>query len=69
MVVASLLFGAGHLPYAFHLAGGADYVLAAFVILGNLPVGVAAGSAFILGGIELAMITHAVAGTVLAVLD
>jgi membrane protease YdiL (CAAX protease family) len=68
MVVASLLFGAGHLPYAFHVAGRPDGVLAVYIVLANLPVGLAAGSAFILGGIELAMLTHAVAGALLAVL-
>lgn len=66
--IAALLFGAGHLPIAFNLAGQAGWPLATFVVAANFPLGLAAGLAFARYGIELAMIMHAAAGLTIAAL-
>jgi hypothetical protein len=67
IVLAALLFGAGHLPAAFAagLAGSPQAV--ARIVLLNVPVGLACGALFWKHGLEHAMLAHFCADLVLHV--
>lgn len=56
-LVSAALFGAGHLPLALSLGGGATVV--AYTLLGNMLVGLLCGWLFFRHGFEQAILTHA----------
>lgn len=61
IVISSLMFGAGHLPIAVALAGGASLPLVAYVLVANASFGIIAGYLFWKRGLEAAIIAHMVA--------
>jgi hypothetical protein len=61
IVASAFVFGLGHLPLAFHLAGGLDLTLVLFVTGLNAAFGMLFGYLFWRWGLEAAMIAHAAA--------
>ena len=68
IVIAAVMFGAGHLPIAVALAGGASVALVAYVLVANASFGIIAGYLFWKRGLEAAIIAHMVAHVVMVVL-
>jgi hypothetical protein len=67
IVLAGLLFGAGHLPAAFAIGMAHTPVLVARIVLLNALVGLATGALFWKYGLEHAMLAHFCADLVLHV--
>jgi membrane protease YdiL (CAAX protease family) len=59
IVVSAIVFGAGHLPVAIALDGGASLPLVAHVIVANSIFGVVGGVPYWKKGLESAVIAHA----------
>jgi hypothetical protein len=60
IAASAFVFGLGHLPLAFHLAGGLDLTIVLFVTGLNAAFGLLFGWLFWRWGLEAAMISHAV---------
>ena len=60
IVASALIFGLGHLPLAFTLAGGLDLTIVLFVTGLNAAFGLLFGYLYWRWGLEAAMIAHAV---------
>ena len=65
IVVSALVFGAGHLPIAFALAGGLTLPIVLYVIIANAIFGIVAGFLYWRRGLESAMLAHMFAHIVL----
>jgi hypothetical protein len=63
--ISAVLFGVGHLPIAWLLAGGLTVPLVIYVIVANSVFGIFAGFLYWKRGLESAMIAHMVAHVVL----
>ncbi len=58
IILAALLFGAGHLPLAFSLSASPSAILILYIILGNAVGGMIFGWLYWKKGLEAAMIAH-----------
>ncbi|HLA11739.1 MAG TPA: CPBP family intramembrane glutamic endopeptidase [Pyrinomonadaceae bacterium] len=58
IVISSVIFGLGHLPFVFAIAPYASVALILYVIVGNSIFGLIAGYLFWKKGLESAMIAH-----------
>ena len=58
IVVASLIFGAGHLPALFALTSSSSPLLISYIIIGNAGFGLIAGFLFWKRGLESAILSH-----------
>ncbi len=67
ILVTALMFGAGHLPVAWLLAGGLTLPLVLYVIAANSIFGLAAGFLYWRRGLEAAIIAHMAVHVVLLV--
>lgn len=65
---SALLFGAGHLPAAFAMAGAPSAGLVVYIVGANAAFGIVAGYLFWRHGLEAAMIAHLLAHAVLMAL-
>jgi len=65
IVVSSVIFGLGHLPFVFALAPDAGVVLILYVIVGNSIFGLIVGYLYWKKGLESAMIAHMLAHVVM----
>lgn len=61
IVTSSLIFGAGHLPFASSLLGPLPIALALYIISANAAFGIVAGYLFWRNGLEAAIIAHILA--------
>ena len=61
VVLSALLFALGHLPAAQALAGALTAQVVAFVLLGNIAWGLAAGALYARYGLEAALLAHVLA--------
>ena len=65
IVVSAVMFGLGHLPFAFALIPDASVALILYVIVGNSMFGLIVGYLYWKKGLESAMIAHMLAHVVL----
>ena len=68
VVVSAVLFGLGHLPVVAALGGSLSASVALFVVIANVLPGILFGVLFWRFGLEAAIIAHAIAHCVLAVI-
>lgn len=61
IIIASLIFGVGHLPVAFALSPEVNAYLVSYIIVGNSAFGFIAGYLYWKRGLECAMGAHMVA--------
>lgn len=65
IIASSVIFGVGHLPFAFALVPDASVALVLYVIAGNFIFGLIAGYLYWKKGLESAMIAHMFAHVVM----
>jgi membrane protease YdiL (CAAX protease family) len=65
IIVSAIIFGLGHLPFAFVLVPNASVALILYVISGNFIFGAIAGYLYWKKGLESAMIAHMLAHIVM----
>jgi membrane protease YdiL (CAAX protease family) len=65
IIVSAIIFGLGHLPFAFMLVPNASIALILYVISGNFIFGAIAGYLYWRKGLESAMLAHMMAHVVM----
>ena len=65
IIISAIIFGLGHLPFAFALVPDASVALILYVISGNFIFGLIAGYLYWKKGLESAMIAHMLAHVVM----